>query len=110
MSRTGEGPVTPNPRSPGSRVAPPQSGTDGCRRDGTEGRCQRANAAPLGNGGRRPSPKTLASVLRFQHALALVREGEPLAEVAAVTGYSDQAHMMRAFQSFGGFTPGTSLP
>lgn len=55
------------------------------------------------------SPKTLASVLRFQHALSLVREGKPLADVAAETGYSDQAHMTRAFQSFGGFTPGTSL-
>jgi AraC-like DNA-binding protein len=40
-------------------------------------------------------PKTLARVMRFQHALALTRRGHALAEVAAVAGYADQAHLTR---------------
>lgn len=54
------------------------------------------------------SPRALASVLRFQHALALVRQGVPLAGAAVRAGYSDQAHMTRAFQHLGGFTPGSA--
>jgi AraC-like DNA-binding protein len=34
-------------------------------------------------------------VLRFQRALRLARAGGRLADVAAVVGYADQAHMAR---------------
>jgi AraC-like DNA-binding protein len=40
-------------------------------------------------------PKTLHQVLRFQRALRLARDGGRLADVAAVVGYADQAHMAR---------------
>lgn len=40
-------------------------------------------------------PKTLQQVLRFQRALRLARAGGRLADVAAVVGYADQAHMAR---------------
>jgi len=40
-------------------------------------------------------PKTLHRVLRFQRALRLARVGGRLADVAAVVGYADQAHMAR---------------
>ena len=40
-------------------------------------------------------PKTLHRVLRFQRALRLARGGGRLADVAAVGGYADQAHMAR---------------
>jgi AraC-like DNA-binding protein len=40
-------------------------------------------------------PKTLHRVLRFQRALRLARSGGRLADVAAVVGYADQAHMAR---------------
>ncbi|WP_053081598.1 helix-turn-helix domain-containing protein [Methylobacterium aquaticum] len=56
------------------------------------------------------SPKTLASVLRFQHTLSLIRSGTGLAEAAVAGGYCDQAHMTREFQALGGITPGESAP
>jgi AraC-like DNA-binding protein len=40
-------------------------------------------------------PKTLHQILRFQRALRLARAGGRLADVAAVVGYADQAHMAR---------------
>ena len=40
-------------------------------------------------------PKTLQQVLRFQRALRLARAGGRLADVAAVVGYADQAHLAR---------------
>ncbi|MFC7302940.1 helix-turn-helix domain-containing protein [Streptomyces monticola] len=40
-------------------------------------------------------PKTLAKVLRLQHALVLARDGLALADTAAVAGFADQAHLAR---------------
>ncbi|MFB7615215.1 DUF6597 domain-containing transcriptional factor [Kitasatospora sp. NPDC056181] len=40
-------------------------------------------------------PKTLARILRLQRALALARSGVAFAQTAAVTGYTDQAHLAR---------------
>ncbi len=54
-------------------------------------------------------PKTLARVLRLQRALALARDGTPLAETAARTGYADQAHLTRDVRELAGATPGELL-
>lgn len=53
------------------------------------------------------SLRSLAGVLRFQHAMDLLTSGAvaSLAELAALAGYADQPHMTRAFRRFGGFTP-----
>jgi AraC-like DNA-binding protein len=47
-------------------------------------------------------PKTLHEVLRFQRALRLARTGGRLADVAAVVGYADQAHMARETRRLAG--------
>jgi AraC-like DNA-binding protein len=47
-------------------------------------------------------PKTLHRVLRFQRALRLARAGGRLADVAAVVGYADQAHLARETRSLAG--------
>ena len=50
--------------------------------------------------------RTLAGILRFQRAMALLDAGAPsLSDVAVAAGYADQAHMTREFRRFGGFTP-----
>ncbi|GAB2588586.1 helix-turn-helix transcriptional regulator [Streptomyces capparidis] len=55
-------------------------------------------------------PKTLARVLRLRRALELARSGRaPLAEVAALTGYADQAHLTREVRALTGVTPRTLL-
>lgn len=54
-------------------------------------------------------PKTLARVLRLQRALALAREGTPLAETAARTGFADQAHLARDVRDLTGLPPGELL-
>lgn len=61
-------------------------------------------------------PKAVARVLRFQRAIAILREdGEradgargpaPWAQVAQACGYYDQAHLNREFQAFAGLSPG----
>ena len=52
-------------------------------------------------------PKTLARILRFQQFLRLLRRSsEPqLAELAATSGYADQAHLTREVRRLGGLTP-----
>jgi AraC-like DNA-binding protein len=47
-------------------------------------------------------PKTLHRVLRFQRALRLARAGGRLADVAAVVGYADQAHLARETRRLAG--------
>ncbi|GAA2308045.1 helix-turn-helix transcriptional regulator [Streptomyces hawaiiensis] len=47
-------------------------------------------------------PKTLARVLRMRRALALARNGMPLAETAARAGYADQAHLARDVKELAG--------
>jgi AraC-like DNA-binding protein len=54
-------------------------------------------------------PKTLHRVLRFRRALAQLSAGKPavdLAQVAADTGYADQAHLTREVSKLAGQTPG----
>jgi AraC-like DNA-binding protein len=50
-------------------------------------------------------PKLLGRVLRLRHALARVRAGMPLAEVAYESGYADQAHFTSDCQALVGATP-----
>ncbi|MFN2608670.1 MAG: helix-turn-helix domain-containing protein [Acidimicrobiales bacterium] len=50
-------------------------------------------------------PRRLARVLRFRRALDEIRSGAPLAEVAAVCGYADQAHLSREVRTLAGTTP-----
>nr|WP_202511998.1 helix-turn-helix domain-containing protein [Streptomyces sp. SID3343] len=53
------------------------------------------------------SPKTFARVLRFEHAheLATARDPLPWAEVATVSGYADQAHLVRDWREFTSRSP-----
>ncbi|MGW1139118.1 helix-turn-helix domain-containing protein [Streptomyces zhihengii] len=53
------------------------------------------------------SPKTFARVLRFEHAheLAAARDPLPWGDVAAVSGYADQAHLVRDWREFTGRSP-----
>ena len=44
--------------------------------------------------------------IRVRQAKRLIREGRPLAEVAAETGFADQSHLTRHFKSLTGLTPG----
>jgi AraC-like DNA-binding protein len=54
-------------------------------------------------------PKTLQRILRFQRALGELRRGHGrsggLAQVAAATGYADQAHLTRETRRLSGFSP-----
>jgi transcriptional regulator GlxA family with amidase domain len=54
-------------------------------------------------------PKTLARVLRFTRALDLARGGTAFAEVAAVAGYADQAHLAREVRALAGTPLGELL-
>jgi AraC-like DNA-binding protein len=51
-------------------------------------------------------PKMLARILRLVRALDLARAGTPFAEVAATTGYADQAHLSRDVREFSGASLG----
>lgn len=52
-------------------------------------------------------PKTLDRILRFQRFLKLVRSADRLsaADIAAETGYADQAHLVRESRRLAGSTP-----
>ncbi|EFL23329.1 AraC family transcriptional regulator [Streptomyces himastatinicus ATCC 53653] len=54
-------------------------------------------------------PKTLGRVLRLNRALELARGGVPFAEVAAVAGYADQAHLAREVRGLAGVPLGGLL-
>ena len=58
------------------------------------------------------SLKAFAAVLRFQRTMRLLAAFPrlTLAHAALEGGYSDQAHMTREFQRYGGFTPGRRPP
>jgi AraC-like DNA-binding protein len=48
------------------------------------------------------APKTLERILRLQRAIGLARVGRPFAEVSAVAGYADQAHLSREVKALAG--------
>ncbi|MBX3500706.1 MAG: helix-turn-helix transcriptional regulator [Alphaproteobacteria bacterium] len=53
------------------------------------------------------SPKAVANILRFSHAVDRIRvaDEERLAELALACGYCDQAHFNRDFRRYSGCTP-----
>lgn len=51
------------------------------------------------------SPKTAARIARFDRSRRLLAVRHPLAEVAAVCGYADQAHLNRDWRQFAGTSP-----
>jgi len=52
------------------------------------------------------TPKLAARLARFHHTVRLLRSGEaPLADIALIAGYSDQAHMTNEVRGFAGSTP-----
>lgn len=53
------------------------------------------------------SPKVIARMARFHHALDLARDTREIdwADLAAACGYADQAHLTREFSQFAGTTP-----
>jgi AraC-like DNA-binding protein len=54
-------------------------------------------------------PKVLDRILRFQRAVRLARGDRPFAEVAAVTGYADQAHLAREVKALAGVPLGVLI-
>lgn len=52
------------------------------------------------------APKAVARLARAEHAAALLRAGEPLADVGYAAGYSDQSHFNRDFRALVGRSPG----
>ncbi|KAA2261319.1 helix-turn-helix transcriptional regulator [Solihabitans fulvus] len=63
----------------------------------SERQLHRRSLAAFGYG-----PKVLHRVLRFHRAVALARSGTPFADVAASTGYADQAHLSREVRALAG--------
>ena len=54
-------------------------------------------------------PRHLGRVLRLERALALARDGVPLARVAVDSGYADQPHLAREVRDLTGVTAGELL-
>ncbi|MBK9241635.1 MAG: AraC family transcriptional regulator [Acidobacteria bacterium] len=58
------------------------------------------------------TPKRLARITRFQHALRVLEECEsasPGTRTAVTCGYADQAHFIRDFRDLAGCPPGEHL-
>lgn len=52
------------------------------------------------------APKAVARLARAEHAVALLRDGRALADVAYTAGYADQPHFNRDFRELVGCPPG----
>ena len=55
------------------------------------------------------SPKQLASIVRFRHAVRAYRPGLTLTQLAYDAGYCDQSHLVRYFRAVTGQAPGDFL-
>ena len=55
------------------------------------------------------SPKQLASIVRFRHAVRVYRPGLTLTQLAHDAGYFDQSHLIRDFRAVTGQAPGDFL-
>jgi AraC-like DNA-binding protein len=51
-------------------------------------------------------PHTYLTQLRVSRAKQRLQAGDPIADVAAATGFSDQSHLTRRFKRIVGVTPG----
>jgi transcriptional regulator GlxA family with amidase domain len=53
------------------------------------------------------TPKTMARIVRFDHAHRLAVGSDPLswAQIAVLAGYADQAHLGREWREFTGRSP-----
>lgn len=51
-------------------------------------------------------PATLRRILRFRHAVGLLRAGSTVADAAAEAGYADQAHLSRQVREIAGVPAG----
>lgn len=51
-------------------------------------------------------PKTVARIVRFDRASRALGDGKAWTDIADEAGYYDQAHLIRDFRQFSGFTPG----
>ena len=57
------------------------------------------------------APRTYLRLLRFRAAVSGIQSPQAaLADTAAASGYADQSHMTREFQSLGGLPPGRARP
>lgn len=54
------------------------------------------------------SPRHVRQIERAREAVARLRDGAPIADVAQSLGYADQAHLTRDLKRLTGFTPGQS--
>jgi AraC-like DNA-binding protein len=52
------------------------------------------------------TPHAYQRQARIRLAIDLIRRGDRLSEVAAATGFADQAHLTRSFRRAMGVTPG----
>ena len=51
-------------------------------------------------------PHAYLRQVRIRHAKAMLAAGQPIADVAIATGFTDQSHLTRCFKQLWGFTPG----
>ncbi|MEV0275284.1 helix-turn-helix transcriptional regulator [Streptomyces sp. NPDC050610] len=110
--QAGPGPYGPGPYRPGSGPRPYDPVIARTVEAMRAGLSVAALAAEVGLGERQLhrrclaafgyGPKTLARVLRMNRALDSARAGRPYAEVAAETGYADQAHLARDVKALAG--------
>jgi AraC-like DNA-binding protein len=94
-------PAEPAVRAAAAHIAAGSSvGATADRLGWTERSLHRRCLAAFGYG-----PAVLRRVLRFRRAAALLHDGVPIAEAAALAGYADQPHLSREVRALAGVAP-----